>query len=339
MVEQIISKRVYFSGNGQARFLNEMINRIGRPCVAGLCGVDKRTFYDWRRGKYLITYDVVKKIVKRANAFMPLGITVLPEYWYVRKGAKRGAVKRNKLYGNPGTPEGRRKGGLITVNKFSKNICYAKRKGFIVRKEIRCPPQSALLAEFIGIMLGDGSINKNQAKVTLSSKTDRGYAYFIQRIIKKLFNIKSPIAFRAKNTIEIMIYSRNAVDFLVQCGLKTGNKVSNQIDVPRWIFNKGSFIKACLRGLIDTDGGIYFHDHVTKGIKYKNIGLCFTNRSLPLLNSANQMFLMLGLSAKSDKIRHVSLYGISNLDKYMSIIGSNNIKNKKKIDFYKKSKI
>jgi len=26
MVEQIISKRVYFSGNGQARFLNEMIN-------------------------------------------------------------------------------------------------------------------------------------------------------------------------------------------------------------------------------------------------------------------------------------------------------------------------
>jgi len=210
MVEQIISKRVYFSGNGQARFLNEMINRIGRPCVAGLCGVDKRTFYDWRRGKYLITYDVVKKIVKRANAFMPLGITVLPEYWYVRKGAKRGAVKRNKLYGNPGTPEGCR---------------------------------------------------------------------------------------------------------------------------------KGSFIKACLRGLIDTDGGIYFHYHVTKGIKYKNIGLCFTNRSLPLLNSANQMFLMSGLSAKSDKIRHVSLYGISNLDKYMPIIGSNNIKNKKKIDFYKKTKI
>ncbi|MFA4991313.1 MAG: LAGLIDADG family homing endonuclease [Candidatus Omnitrophota bacterium] len=340
MAEQIIKNKAYFRDNGQADFLKKSISRIGKSLgyVAKLCNVDKRTLYDWRRGEYQMDYDAAVMLAKAANLSCP-AIDILPRYWYVKNGARIGAIKRNKLYGNPGTEEGRRKGGLVTIAKFKKNVYSARRSGFKIRKKIKYPKKSELLAEFIGIMLGDGNLNVNQAKITLNSKTDREYSRFVYKSVVKLFDLQPSLKYRAKNTIEILIYSRNIVDFLIECGLKIGNKIVNQVDVPIWIFKKDNFIKGCLRGLVDTDGGIYFHQHTTKGIEYKNIGLCFTNHSLPLLNSAEQMFLSVGIKAKSDKKRHVSVYGLDSINKYMLEVGTSNLKNKNKILLYKRSEI
>lgn len=266
-------------------------------------------------------------------------IKILPENWNIKNAARLGALRRNELYGNPGTPEGRRKGGLISSLKFRTNPEFAKKVGFKLRKQIIYPWKSSLLAEFIGIILGDGTISDHQVRISINSKTDKSYAYFIKRIIADLFKITSTIAVRNKNTIDVTISGKNLVDFLLKCGMKKGNKMLNGADVPEWIYIDNEFIKSCLRGLVDTDGGIYFHNHTTKGIRYRHMGLCFTSHSKPLLNSVHKMLLNFGINCKNDGKRHVSIYDRKHINKYMQIIGSHNSKHIERFKSYKSSKV
>ena len=51
------------------------------------------------------------------------------------------------------------------------------------------------LAEFMGIMLGDGFIKSNETQlgITLNSETDYLYAKYVSKLIKALFNLKPSI--------------------------------------------------------------------------------------------------------------------------------------------------
>ena len=137
-----------------------------------------------------------------------------------KEAGRLGAIRRNELYGNPGTPAGRRRGGIVSCSRFKRNPKLAERLGFKLRKHIFRPKRSALLAEFVGIVLGDGTMNEHQVRIYSSSKTDVNYAYFIKKIIEDLFKITSTIALRRKNTLETAITSKNLVGFLVAHGLK-----------------------------------------------------------------------------------------------------------------------
>ena len=39
-------------------------------------------------------------------------------------------------------------------------------------------------------------------------------------------------------------------------GIKPGNKKQNNVGIPNWIFDSKKYLRACIRGLIDTDGGV-----------------------------------------------------------------------------------
>ena len=49
------------------------------------------------------------------------------------------------------------------------------------------PKKSEDLAEFIGIMLGDGGLTHFQCTIYLNSQKERSYAKYIKNLIKKLF--------------------------------------------------------------------------------------------------------------------------------------------------------
>lgn len=108
-----------------------------------------------------MSFSSVKAICEKRRINLPQNIKILPEYWSVKKASRLGALRRIELYGNPGTPEGRRKGGLNTQKKFRSDPRIAKRIGFILRKKIKYPKESPALAEFIGIMLGDGGVRND----------------------------------------------------------------------------------------------------------------------------------------------------------------------------------
>lgn len=94
------------------------------------------------------------------------------------------------------------------------------------------------------------------------------------------------------------------------------NKTKKQVDVPRWIFKKPQYMKACLRGFFDTDGSVY-------KLKFGNqISLC--NTSKPLLRSLQGMLLTLKYKPSSVSGKNLYLTRREDLNRFYLEIGSNN---------------
>lgn len=333
--------RIRFVDSKQSEFLNRIKTSRNLEWfdIAGACGVHTRTLFDWRRNKYQMGYEDLLRLSRKYDLAIPKRIKILSDTWNIKNAARLGALRRNELYGSPGTPEGRRRGGLVSALKSRNDPEFAKKVGFKVRKHIIRPQRSYLLAELIGILLGDGSINEYQVRVYNNNKTDRNYAYFIKKVIHHLFKINVSITVGDKNTVIVTASNKNLIVFLIDCGMKKGDKMLNGADVPEWILKDNEFTKSCLRGLVDTDGGIYFHQHTTKGIKYRHMGLCFTSHSKAILNSVHKMFLRFNLNCKIAGGRHIFLYDRKEVGRYMEIIGSHNSKHIERFRSYKSSKV
>lgn len=319
--------RVKFLECRQSEFLNRIktSRNLEWPDIAGSCGVHTRTLFDWRRNKYQMGYESLSRLTKRYNLALPKRIEILPDTWNIKNAARLGALRRNELYGPPGTQEDRRKGGLTTWRRYRVNPKRFEGTGFNGPKDIICPQKSHLLAELIGIILGDGSLTKYQIRVSLNNKTEKEYAVFISDLIKKLFKIKVNLAIRKKNACDLVVSGVNLIKYLVSLGLSVGDKMHNRVRIPKWILANRSYATACLRGLIDTDGGVYYHNHVTKGIRYLHLGLGFTSHSYPLLKDAHNIFLSLDFPAKINSRGHVFLYDRREIERYFIKIGTHNI--------------
>lgn len=308
-------------------FLKEVQNKTGFSFqrLANICKVHRRSFSDWKSGECLMPSFVFRKLVKISNLRSPK-IKILPEYWHIKEAAKKGAFAKNQLYGNPGTPEGRSKGGKTTCQKFHSNPEFAKKIGFILRKKINYPEKSPELAEFLGILLGDGGINDSQVTITLNKETDKKYVKHIARLFRDLFNLKSTIFERKnRNTYEIVTSSKNLIEYLIKLGLKKGNKVRQQIDIPDWIKKDKKLKISCLRGLIDTDGSFYIDVHKIRNKYYFNPGIDFSNHSLPLLLSVKRILKNLNYHP-TGKEGHIRLRRESEIKRYFKEIKSNNPK-------------
>ena len=91
--------------------------------------------------------------------------------------------------------------------------------------------------------------------------------------------------------------------------------------MPNWIFRNNGFLKACLRGLIDTDGSVF---RMSKKDPHL-LRLSFTNCNHTLLKDTRNAFIQLGfspsritrnnkiyLSRKQDIARYINEIGFSN---------------------------
>ena len=144
------------------------------------------------------------------------------------------------------------------------------------RKDIRIPARyTADLAEFFGIMLGDGNLTKSQIKVTLGTK-EMKYAKYITLLFKNIFGPTPKIAIRKSEYKDVYIGSVDLVRWLQNEGL-IFNKVSKQVSAPKWINGSDIYQKRFLRGFFDTDGSIY-------KLRYGH-QISFRNESIPLLLS------------------------------------------------------
>lgn len=321
--------RVRFIKYRQSKFLEELMKRasLDSEQAARLCNVCPRTFRDWKRGKHQINYDALCRLCKVSQIPIPKNIEILPESWSAKKAGSLGGKRCFELYGPLGTMESRKKGGINSSRQFSLNPEWARKKGFVVRKKIRCPRNSELLAEFIGMMIGDGGVrNKHQITISYNWKEDCAYALYIQKIVKNLFDISSSKYIRDKlGSADIIVTGRNLIEFLETKGIKKGNKVVNQIDVPSWIFENKKYQVACLKGLFDTDGSIYQHNYNVSGKRYRYIKMCFSNSSLPVLVSIKKMLENLNFQPVVDK-RQIGVYlnKLSEVKRYFLEVGTSN---------------
>lgn len=225
-----------------------------------------------------------------------------------------------------------------TVHKILKQLNFPSlrhlKKGFnnTTRKVIIPNSYSIDLAEFFGIMLGDGHISPTQIIVTLGTK-ELEYVSHVSEIMEKVFATKPSIFTRPapnRNDKYRNVYFGSVV--LVRWLLKEGlvhDKAKEQVDIPRWIFLNENYMKAFVRGFFDTDGSIY---KLRFGIQ-----ISFTNHSTPLLESLHSVLIKLGYSPSRVSVRRIYITRVKDVKRFFEEISPQNSKHQRLfIDFIKR---
>lgn len=330
MVKLINSKRVLFLKGKQKEFIDKILSKISVEEASRLCRLSERTIRDWRREKFLPDFGALQKICKKVNIVLPFRIELKDRYWYIKKGSFIRGKTTWERYGRVGNdPEYRKKKWYEWWNREGQ---YKKHPLINVTKPIKIPKFSKELAEFVGIILGDGSITRYQVVITLHSEDDKEYSQFVINLIKKLFSVPIGVYYDKNfKAVDITVSRRELVRFCVEkLGLKEGNKVRQQVDIPDWIKENRQFAIACARGLVDTDGSIFTHRYQVNGKFYEYIKLSFTNHSYPLIQSLFKILENNGLNPRISRGGDVRLDSVKDMTRYFKIFNSSNPKNLKR---------
>ena len=205
-----------------------------------------------------------------------------------------------------------------------KTTPYLKANYLKKRNDVKIPNKySEDLAEFFGIMLGDGHISHFQIVVSLGNKEEK-YAEHVRLLIKKIFKVSAKISIRNTGYRDVYIGSVDLTSWLFKKGL-VSNKVKSQVDIPSWIFSKDKYMKSFLRGFFDTDGSVY-------KLKY-GIQISFCNRSLPILKSLQLMLKRLRYNPSSISLYNLYLTRRKDIKRFFEEISPSNNKH---IDRYLK---
>lgn len=312
----------------QTKLFEQILQKISVEQAARLCGLSERTIRDWRREKFLMKKDAMEILCSKTGISLPKIFEEKDDFWYANPYA--GALASIKKYGRVGGPQDHQKKKWRewwnSKGKFSNNPILKRR--FIYR-----PGKSKLLAEFIGIMLGDGGITScaNQICITLNTRDDKEYIVFVSELIEELFRRKPTISKRNDAIAsKILVSSMNLVDYLISLGLKTGNKNKLQVDIPDWIKDNEAYSRACVRGLVDTDGCIFRHIYKVNGNFYLYKKLAFTSLSHPMRKSVYDILKSAGLKPRMSSYRDIRIDSQKDMGMYFKLIGTSNPKHLKK---------
>lgn len=179
-----------------------------------------------------------------------------------------------------------------------------------------------ILAYLIGICLGDGNLSLlNNRTVRLRISCDLKYPHLIQRITTAIQTIlpqnKVIIVRTPRQCINIVSYSTFWEEWL---GWQAdgGSKALQHATVPGWIKERPEYVRACLRGLVETDGSVYFD----RGYRMIN----FTTIIFELACDAKWMITTLGYTCHTYKIRDRRSYKYiirvsKNVDQFIQEVG------------------
>ncbi|MBI2656621.1 hypothetical protein HYX03_02695 [Candidatus Woesearchaeota archaeon] len=220
----------------------------------------------------------------------------------------------------------------ININNLDmKKIDFHKEKNFGTHLnpiEVKFTGVNENFAEFIGIMLGDGNIYKNSVRIMMD-KREIPYREYIKNLGHHLFKLNFN-EYDAKATNQFRLYkdSKNLTELLLSYGLKRGNKIKNQVGVPDWILKNEMYSTRCIRGLVDTDGCVFWNK------RDKRMYITFSNSSPKLLRDFKSITCKMGLKFANSGPNHVCLYRRGEIERYIKRIGFSNRKHIDKINYY-----
>lgn len=315
--------------------LNQFISRcksqsnLSLPQLAQAILVERHTLNDWRRGERLPNLEKLKELSELTHIPLPAILETKSDTW---GSAKAGLIRQQK-YGCTLSIEDRINGGHASQAARKANPEYYAKLGCPIPRDFVFPDHNdCQLAEFIGILLGDGCIQPEQVSITLNSDADRNYIIYVSNLVTDLFQYSPSIhpRFPTKATV-LLISGKDFTAKLVSRGMKIGDKVRQQVDVPNWIKLNPEYSRWCLRGLMDTDGGIFTNSYVINGKSYVYPKTNFTNASQPLLDFVYNTLKSNGFHPNNRQPRKVWLYSQVESRRYLEVIGSSNERLLKKI--------
>jgi len=207
----------------------------------------------------------------------------------------------------------------------------------MIIKQVQLPPESEKLAELVGIMLGDGNLQELRSKgqtfyqlrIACHVRDDLDYYQnYIIPLLNDLFLIKASVYYeKHKAAVQVYTSKKVIIKFLIKKGLKPGNKIANGVTIPSWILKNDRFLKACVRGLIDTDGSIY--------LAGKWVQICFKNLNTVLLTDLRAALIKLGFYTSKITWNKIYISRKYDIQKYYKEIGFSNLKHRRRyLKFY-----
>lgn len=191
------------------------------------------------------------------------------------------------------------------------------------------------LAEFIGIMLGDGSIgiyntkagNKikkhHVVKITLDSR-NKQYIDYVSNLMKEVLNVEPRLYFKKnENAVDICTFRKEKINYILNnIGLKISPKWNN-MEIPKQFF-KRELHPYLLRGLFDKDGSVTIFNN--NGIIYPRIKIKICpspaqKKFIVILNQLGFNYKIQNLDKGEIRIR---ISGKKELKKWFDIVGSSN---------------
>jgi len=201
------------------------------------------------------------------------------------------------------------------------------------------------LAEETGWHIGDGSMNtyKNRGKqkgfYQLRGHIEDDREHYEKRIkflFKKLYNLDIKLReMPSTRVFGFQIWNDELVNFKKRLGLCLGKKF--EIEIPKIFLPEDELKKAVLRGIFDTDGGIYLEKKNNKLYPRLAITTISFKLSEQLLKSLNEIglrttrhsqFYPRGLNRKRTYV--VVIRGVKMFHKFMKEISPKNSKHQRK---------
>jgi hypothetical protein len=297
--------------------------------MAFLCDRTERTIREWRNEKSHMPYACVALLSRKSRVPIPDSMRIVNRHALASTAGKKGYAMTMKRYGKMPIDESYRKEQWEAWwEKTGKLLALT----LLEPKRISFPRKSARLAEMMGILMGDGGMSEYQITISLHSMEDAAYARYVSRLLEELFSVTPTIRRHAVNRVMTLTISRVLlVRFLNGLGLPVGNKIKQGLDMPRWIRARTSYARACMRGLVDTDGCIFTHRYRVRETPYSYKKLSFSSASPPLIYSVAQTMRGLGLTPRiAKKGREVRLDRNGDVRRYMKLVGSSNRKHLKR---------
>ncbi|MDO8538177.1 MAG: LAGLIDADG family homing endonuclease, partial [archaeon] len=149
-----------------------------------------------------------------------------------------------------------------TLAQWRKNGAQKSRIWERYLKEIKEPVLGEKFAEFIGAYIGDGTKTSHVINIYNDRIYGIPYLTYLQKLVEEITGLNPKIVIPKNEAYcaYLKIYSKKLSDYLTSLGLKNGNKIRNNTTIPKVIAENELLTKACLRGLMDTDGSVSRRD-------------------------------------------------------------------------------
>jgi len=177
-------------------------------------------------------------------------------------------------------------------------------------------------AEFYGILLGDGCIYSNLTGLCISGDSLYDLCYiknYVSPLVENLFGVEPKIYIsKRERAVRCVLYSKIISRYLVGLGFPKGLKKNGNSKILHVFFENKDLLKACIRGIQDTDGSVCPH-------KNSKIMINMSILSPTLLQSTMEALTYLKIPAGPTN-KAINIYGKNKVCGYFSLIGSSNIK-------------
>ncbi len=154
------------------------------------------------------------------------------------------------------------------------------------------------LAELVGVLLGDGHLQKfprTERLLIFSNSNNPGFIRRYTNLVEKLFKKKTYVYKQSgQNCTRISLYQKCISERL---GVPTGARGALSITVPEWILENRKYVVRYLRGLYEAEGSLSHHEPTST---HK---LSFSNLNASMLENVYTLMVLLGFHPHRDAER------------------------------------